>query len=240
MMRAIAVSVALTAITTVGAAAAAPSGPDKAMTLMEALKSASGGAALDRPDGFHESGTVTRDGRSGVYEYWGDLRNLRSLGSHTIGGQTSVGGFDGQQAWSIDPKGKVLIDASPKGLRAARLGTYVSIGGYFYPDRFPAAFSYQGRRRHDGALYDVVAVTPKDGDTADLWLDAKTHRLMRVSTQAAGVESSGDILRYQVIDGTWIGFALRQNEGQHQMTQQLTRYVYGPVDAAKFSPPPPT
>ena len=221
-----------------GAAGATETGPDKAAMLIQALKAASGGAALDRPDGFHESGTLTRDGRAGVYEYWGDLRALRSVGSHTIGGATGVGGFDGKAAWSIDPSGKVLVDASPKGLRAARLGTYVSIGGYFYPDRFPAAFAYLGRRRHDGAAFDVVAVTPKDGDTAELWLDAKTHRLARLSAEADGVHSDGDILRYQVVDGTWIGFALRQSEGPHQMTQQLEQYVYGPIDPTHFSPPP--
>lgn len=240
MRLSIALSVAVLTIAVAGAATGAQNSSDKAANLVRELKEASGGAALDRPDGFHETGTLVRDGRAGVYEYWGDLRTLRSLGSHTIAGQTSIGGFDGQQAWSVDPNGKVLIDASPKGLRAARLGTYVSIGGYFYPDRFPAAFAYLGRRRHDRTAYDVIAVTPKDGDTADLWLDAKSHRLMRISVLADGVESSGDILRYQVVDGTWIGFALRQNEGQHQMTQQLTAYVYGPVDAARFSPPPPT
>jgi len=232
-------SVAVLVIAVASAALAARTGPEKSATLLRELKEASGGAALDRPDGFHESGTLTRDGSAGVYEYWGDLRTLRSLGSHTIAGQTSVGGFDGKQAWSLDPNGKVLIDASPKGLRAARLGAYVSIGGYFYPDRFAATFSYQGSRRYSGSVYDVVAVTPKDSDTAELWLDAKTHRLMRICAEADGVKTSGDILRYEVIDGTWIGFALRQNEGPHQMTQQLTRYVYGPVDAARFSPPPP-
>jgi len=240
MWRPIAASVVVLAIMVAGSASGAPNAPDKAASLVRELKEASGGAALDRPDGFHETGTLVRDGQAGVYEYWGDLRTLRSLGSHTIAGQTSIGGFDGQQAWSVDPNGKVLIDASPKGLRAARLGAYVSIGGYFYPDRFPAVFTYHGRRRHAGSVYDVVAVTPKDGDTAELWLDGKNHRLMRISAQADGVQTSGDILRYQVVDGTWIGFALRQNEGGHQMTQQLVRYVYGPVDAAKFSPPPPT
>jgi hypothetical protein len=240
MMRPIAASVAIVAIAVSGVDAASQNGSDKAAELIRELKAASGGAALDRPEGFHESGTLTRDGKPGVYEYWGDLRALRSVGSHTIEGKTGLGGFDGKQAWSVDPAGKVLIDASPKGVSAARLGTYVSIGGYFYPDRFPATFVYHGRRRHGGALYDVVTVTPKDGDSADLWLDAKTHRLARLSAEAGGVKVSGDILRYQVVDGTWIGFALSQTEGQHQMTQQLAKYVYGPVDGAKFSPPPPS
>ena len=182
MRRLIAVSAIVLAIA--AATADAQARPDKAMMLIQELKAASGGAALDRPDGFHESGTVTRDGKAGVYEYWGDLRMLRSTGSHTIAGKTSIGGFDGKQAWSVDPNGKVLIDATPKGVRGARLGTYISIGGFYYPDRFPASFAYKGRHRHGGAVYDVVSVTPKDADSAELWLDAKTHRLYVPSLQA--------------------------------------------------------
>jgi hypothetical protein len=150
-----------------------------------------------------------------------------------------MGGFDGKAAWSVDAHGKVLIDSTPKGLSAARLGTYLSIGGYFYPDRFPAAFTYKGRRRHAGVRYDVVGVTPQGADTAELWLDAKTHRLARISVTADGVEGRGQILRYQVVDGTWIGFDITQTEGPHAQTQHLEHYVYGPVDAARFSPPNP-
>jgi hypothetical protein len=149
MTRLIAMGVAL-ALSLMFAADGAHAGGDKAAWLMKQLKAASGGAALDQPDGFHESGTLVRDGKAGVYEYWGDLRSLRSAGTHTVAGATGMGGFDGKAAWSVDPSGKVFIDASPKAVRGARLGAYVSIGGYYYPDRFPAAFTYQGRRRHAG------------------------------------------------------------------------------------------
>lgn len=221
-----------------GSAYAAQTNTEKAAELMRELKAASGGAALDRPDGFHETQTVVRDGKTGVGEVWGDLRTLRSSGRHTLAGSTGSGGFDGETAWSIDPTGKVHLDTTPAGLKAARMGTYVTLGGYFYPDRFPATFAYLGQRRSGGVAYDVVAVTPRDGDTADLWLDRKTHRLMRLSAEVDGVKFSGDILRYQVVDGTWIGFENHQVEGPHRMTQHLTGYVYGPVDAARFSPPP--
>jgi hypothetical protein len=222
-----------------GPAASADNPSDKASILIGQLKAASGGAALDRPDGFHESGTVVRDGRSGTYEYWGDLRSLRSAGSHVLAGASGMGGFDGKAAWSVDAHGKVLIDSTPKGLSAARLGTYLSIGGYFHPDRFAAAFAYKGRRRHGGGAYDVVAVTPQGADTAELWLDAKTHRLARLVADAGGVHGEGEVLRYQVVDGTWIGFDLTQTEGEHQMSQQITRFTYGPLDPSRFSAPEP-
>jgi hypothetical protein len=213
--------------------------PDKAQRLMRQLKAASGGAALDRPDAFHESGTIVRDGASGVYEYWGDLRTLRSAGNHTLSDATGGGGFDGQVAWSVDAAGKVSVDDSPKAVHGARLGTYLSIGGYFYPDRFPARFVYLGRQKQDGASFDVVAVTPQDADTADLWLDPKTHRLAQISVTADGVEGRGRVLRYQVVDGTWIGFDLTQTEGAHAQTQHLEHYVYGPVEPDRYAPPKP-
>jgi hypothetical protein len=240
MARLIAASILMLAFAIAAPTSAADRGPDKAARLMRQLKAASGGAALDQPDGFHETGTVVRDGQSGTYEYWGDLRALRSVGSHTLAGATVIGGFDGKTTWSVDPNGKVLIDSTPRGLSGARLGTYLSIGGYFYPDRFPASFAYRGRRHHGAGLYDVVAVTPQGGDTAELWLDSKTHRLARLVGDADGIHSEGEILSYQVVDGTWIGFGLRTREGEHRMAQQLVHYVYGPVDPARFSAPEPS
>jgi len=39
-----------------------------ALKLMAACKTASGGAALDSPLAFHETGTILRDGKTGTYE----------------------------------------------------------------------------------------------------------------------------------------------------------------------------
>jgi hypothetical protein len=202
---------------------------------MAEMKAASGGAALDAPAGFHEIGTVVRDGISGTYETWGDLRVLRSAGSHTLGGSTGSGGFDGRVAWSLGADGAVHTDTTREGLAASRLGTYLTLGGYFYPDRFPAQFEYRGPRQADGAAYDVVTVTPADSDSADLWLDTATHRLQRISGTAGTATFLGVVERYQVVDGVWIAFALNQTEGSHQMVQELTSFVFEPVPAERFS-----
>src|SRR5262245_15842444 len=69
--------------------------------LMAELRDASGGAALDAQAAFHETGTVVVGGQTTTYETWGDLRSLRWSGSHTIGGQTTTSGFDGQAVWRI-------------------------------------------------------------------------------------------------------------------------------------------
>lgn len=111
------------------------------------MKAASGGAALDRPPGFHEAGTVVRDGATGTYEIWADLHALRSTGTHSFGAKTGTSGFDGRRAWAVGPDGAVHVDTSPQGLAGARLGTYLTIFGFFYPDRFPAQFESRGLRK---------------------------------------------------------------------------------------------
>lgn len=204
--------------------------------LMAELRQASGGAALDRPNGFHETGTVVMGEQSSTYDTWGDLRALRWVGVRTIGGQTFTKGFDGERAWRVGPNG-VQVDTSPRGLADARLETYLTIGGFLYPDRFPADFVYKGRQTAGGVSYDVVTVTPRDATPIDLWLDVRTHLLRRASGMDGDTPFEGVILRYQVVDGVQVGYELHQSEGGREMAQALTSYAFVDVPPQRFSPP---
>jgi hypothetical protein len=208
------------------------------LKLMAQCRAAGGGAALDRPAAFHETGTVIRDGHAGTYEMYGDLHALRTVGIHTLDGKVGGGGFDGKTAWSLGPDGKATTTSDPAALADARSGAYFTVGGYNWPDRFPARFNYLGVRRVQSKAYDVVKVTPEGATPAALWLDRRTHRLERFSIENKGVVvASGDILEYRQVDGTWIGFKNHQVEGEHHMTQTLATYDYVPLDPARFSPP---
>jgi hypothetical protein len=214
-----------------------PSAADEGARLMALMKAATGGAALDAPAGFHEVGTVVRDGVAGTYEVWGDLHALRSTATHTLDKKTSTGGFDGQSAWAVGPDGAVHTDTSPKGLADARLGTYLTIAGFFYPDRFPARFESRGRKEAGGASYDVVTVTPANSIPADLWLDLQTHLLQRITGMDGTTPFAGVVERYEVRDGIQVGMALSHTEGEHRMKQEITSMTYGPVPAERFAPP---
>ena len=137
--------------------------------LIALCKTASGGAALDRPVAFHEQGTFERDGVRGAYDEFGDLRTLRTVGIHHFADHEDAGGFDGKQVWRRGADGVVRHINDPGVLAAARLGAYVTIGGYFYPNRFPAVFKYRGRQIVDDTPFDVVSVTHHQAATASIF-----------------------------------------------------------------------
>jgi hypothetical protein len=191
--------------------------------LVALMKANSGGAILDTLDGFHESGEITRDGIAGTFEMWADVRTGRTHGTSTIAGRTLSGGYDGKASWGVDAQGMVHTDTSPEALEQARMGAYLTVGGYYWPDRFPASFTYKGRRKApNGFTYDVVTVVVKDALTADMWLDVPTHHLRRVTANSNGVDLQGEVREYRMFDGAWVGVKLDQIEGEHHMTRLTT------------------
>jgi hypothetical protein len=205
--------------------------------LMGELRMASGGAAVDVPTGFHETGVVVENGQTSTYETWGDFRALRWTGTHTSGGVTRASGFDGHIGWTKGADGTVHTDTSPAGLAGARLGAYLTIAAYFYPDRFPARFEYKGRRTAEGEIFDVVTVTPQDSVPIDFWLDEATHHLRRLVGMDGTTPFLGIVEREQIVSGVRIGSVVRQVDGEHDMAQTVTLYEFVSVPDARFSPP---
>lgn len=220
-----------------GGCATMPEAEREGARLMALMKTASGGAALDGPAGFHETGTAVRDGMPATYETWGDLRSLKSASKQSMGGMTMSSGFDGKVSWSVGPDGARRLDETAEGLMGARLGTYLTIGGYFYSDRFPASFAYSGTQMANGQSYDVVTVTPAGAAPVDLWLDRESHLLKRVSGMDGATPFSGDVTRYEEVDGAMIGYELRQKQGEHTLALTLTTYTFETVPLERFAPP---
>jgi hypothetical protein len=210
---------------------------NKADDLMIALRMATGGSALDTPKGYHETGTIKRGGRSGTYEMWGDLYTLRSVSTMSMGGATFTRGFNGNAAWTVGPDGKVQMDTSPEGVKSARLGAYLSNSGYLYPNRYPATYTYNGRKQADGKSYDVVTISPKGIAHIDLWLDPKTHLLQRLSGTDGDDAYTGFVEKYQVVDGVHVVFALTQTVSGQDVKLRLNTHTFEQIAPEKFSPP---
>lgn len=225
-----------------GCATAEPDPATQARKLMAQAKIAAGGARLDRATTYYSRGTRVRDGRiNGVYEEWGDYRTMAFTNVETFEGVTSTGGFDGKTGWRLGPDGKALIIANPQQLAGTKLSGYLDVQGYFFPDRFPAQFTYAGVREAEGRRYDVVVVTPAGGNPIDLWLEPRTHLLTRLTGKLGPASIRGDITQYQTIDGLKVMRTALQTmtapSGAHTESQNVAVYRFEPIPPERLAIP---
>jgi hypothetical protein len=219
--------------------ASAPPTPDaQGRRLVDQMKAAMGGSAWDKPSTFHKSGAAERGGQHVTYEVWGDMRGLKTVSFQTVGGRTFGGGFDGVVSWGKGPDGQVRTNTSPEAIADARFGAYASVGGWFFPDRFPATFTYKGRQAANGKDYDVVEVMPPGASfPAQLWLDPQTHVLKRTSASNGKESFVADTRRYQTVDGVQIDFRSTHVDDGTVEEQTLEQFEFAPAPAETFSPP---
>jgi hypothetical protein len=222
-----------------GACASTPPTPEaQGRRLVDQMKAAMGGSAWDSKSTFHKSGTAERGGQHVTYEAWGDMRNLKVLSLQSVGGPSFGGGFDGVVSWGRGPDGQVRTNASPEAIANARFGAYLSMSGWFFPDRFPATFVSRGRQSADGHDYDVVEVTPQGAPyPVQLWLDPQTNVLKRTSASNGKNSFVANALRYEIIDGVQIDFRNDHYDDGKLEAQTVEHFEFVPVPTEKFSPP---
>jgi hypothetical protein len=226
--------------------------------LLAQMKAAMGGPALDAPSGFHETGVSVRDdGAKMTYESWGDLHTLRSASVQTVDGRKTLAGFDGEAGWHVLPNESVQKDTDAHTIFVVTMASYLAVGGYFYPDRFPAKVKYLGRERAsdakdddgpakaskgpataDDEQWDVVEVWPDKTLPVNLWLDTETHRLERISGRISNDETFTSVIEdYRQVDGVWTGFRTTQIDEEHTVKQTRMTFAFEAVPPERFSPP---
>lgn len=225
-----------TAIAGSGAARAAT---PTAEAVVAAAKTATGGTAWDKHAGCTEHGTRG----DGAINYLTRF-SLKDYGMRTDierGGNTRSRGFDGKVSWQAAGPGKVDIKADPESLREAVLTDYLSINGFFFPDRFPAKLTYLRSAKEGARSFDVIEMTPKGGRPLEVWFDSRTHFIQRVvdtgGTPPVRVEAS-DYRRNA--DGLTVAYRLDVfgPDGALADRGSLTSFECGAIDNAIFAPPP--
>ena len=201
-MRGRLIALALLGVATHANATTSGTSDAKALEIIRQAKAAAGGAKLDRLRTFYSSGTRVRDGKiDGVFQEWADYRTMAYTNIETFDGLTSSGGYDGKVAWGRESGGKVVILDQPRQLAGVKLSGYLDVQGYFFPDRFPAKFTYGGVRRDNDGIYDVVSVEPDGIVSIDLWFNQRSHLLARLTGQLGSNAIRGDLNSYRTVSG---------------------------------------
>ena len=233
-MRALLSAALLVAATTPLYASAHTATHDPA-TILRAAKAAAGGRALDRADGSYEEG---RHGDT-TYRTWLNFRHYGMKSESIRNGVHRTMGFNGRVQWSVGPDGKVSTKSDDAALREAILTAYVSNNGYFYPDRFPAAFRYVRAARANGRDFDVIEVEPKGGRAAELWIDRRSHLVRRLVDEKGPPPISVQISDYRRVGGALIAFrgTVRTLDGKVVDKLRVGSVTFKTLPAETFDPP---
>lgn len=212
-------------------AGAAPRAED----IVAASKRASGGAAWDRIDGCAEQG-----GHGDfAYRTWFSVRRYGIRSENRKGASVRTSGFDGSTAWRMDGAGKLDRQSGGAMFKEAVVTAYLSANGFFFPERFPAAFKFVREAKERGRAFDVVEVSPKGGRPVELWFDKADHLLARVADVHGSPAVSVDALDYRRSGDFMVAFRLvvKGPDGKVLDRGAVASLRCGAVDARLFAPP---
>ncbi len=220
------------------ALAAAPT----ATQILAQSKAASGGAAWNGIHTLRIEGTIEVGGLSGAVTQLDDLATGRSVSHYTLGALTGAQGFDGKMGWNKSPGGEISPNDSSAAKQQDATAAYQTARAWWFPERRPGKIESLGTRKDDGATYQVLRITPKDGHPFELWIDSHTHLIARTveATGVGSVQETAYLSDYRTTQGIKLPFHQRYSNGKKQydtVVQLKTVAVNVPVSVADFAVP---
>jgi hypothetical protein len=231
------------ALLTFSAAGAFAQAPGKAEALIDAAKSATGGAAWDKVVSWHESGTVAAGGLRGRYETWMDLTSLHNSSQYSLGPSTGGNGWDGKRAWTTDSSREVRVETSREAVAQAIQDAYRSGYAFYFANRFPAKREYAGIRTADSKTYEAVKITAANAEPFEVWFDPATHRVAREVQLTGGMPHTFIVSDFASFGALQVPKDTIDRVGNDPKFDTVTRVstinFSGPQTLARYAPPPP-
>lgn len=221
-----------------GQALAGPSPAD----ILAANRAAMGGDAWAGKSALRIDYAYVGHGLTGKTESLEDLKTGHFFDSYDIGSISGASGFDGTNAWAKDPSGTVTLQAGGDQRQLAINEAYRDANLWWRPDHAGATIVNDGRRRHDGKDYDVLAVTPSGGKPFEAWFDARSHLLSRIIETQGSDTVITTLSDYKTVDGVLLAGTATQSNGdrKYDRIQTLNHAAFLPAqDDAAFAPPDP-
>jgi hypothetical protein len=221
----------------IASVAAAQAPASKADAIIAASKRATGGTAWDEAGGCVEEGTrgsgaITYRTRFSLHGYGMRVDSDRA-------GSKRMMGFNGKARWMAGADGAVDVRSDPESLREGLVTDYLSISGFYFPERFPATFKYLRSAREAGRRFDVIEITPRGGRALEIWFDARTHLIKRVMDRHGFPAVTAEASNYRRAGPFTIAFRIDVfgPDGAAIDRGVVSSFGCGPIDATIFDPP---
>jgi len=218
-----------------------PPPPDPQAVLAQA-KGASGGAAWDALRTQHSKLGIVAGPLVGQAERWSELATGRSTVVFTMGPVSGAAGYDAQGPWVQDAAGDTQDEPDPTARELAVNAAYRDRLAFWYPERARARITYKERAEADGAIFDVIRITPDGGRPFELWINTETHLIERLVEREAVAVRTEQYMDMRNVQGVTIPFRVRASRDGGQRDEIVT--VDGmtfnePLPPARLTRPPP-
>lgn len=215
------------------------------MAILGAAKAASGGSAWNDLKTQHSKVTLATGGLEGPVERWSEFLTGRSYLTYSLGPTSGAAGFDGKVGWTQDASGDSRTESSGAARELAVNAAFRDQLAFWFPSRHPARIVFKDRERRDDADFDVVSITPQGGREFDLWINASTHLIERLTEREANETRTEYYMDFREVNGVRIPFRVRASRGDPRYDEIVTidsidfEPPQKPVDFAKPAPPKP-
>lgn len=222
------------------AAASAPAPAPAPAQILAANRAASGGAAWNGKTALKTDYAYSGQGMTGKVEDLADFTKPRFVEHFEIGPMKGANGFDGKEAWALDPNGTVTVQNGGDQRQVAINQTYRDANLWWRKDFGSAKIDAQGVKSENGTDYDVLRVTPAGGKPFDAWFDATTHLLWRLVEINGEQTVTTTLSAYKSFEGVMLPTATLVSTGDKKYDQHITlqsaSFLPAQPDAA-FAPP---
>lgn len=206
------VFVALTGFVAVMAAPGA--GPDpRAAEILARAKQAAGGNAWDSVRFIRTKMQVETMGLKGPAESFEDARTGAYSDTYKLGAFSGASGYDGKTAWEQDSSGQVAIQGADDQRQGAVNEAYRRARAFWYPARAKADVAYGGDAADAGRKFRVIKIAPVGGRPFEIWIDAETFMIDRVTERNARELRTTFLSDYRNVQGRMLPFAARSTNG---------------------------
>jgi hypothetical protein len=184
---------------------------------------------------IHAKGNIVTSGLSGSGDSWNEVGGLREASRFSATPLGGGSGWDGNESWTLDQSGLVMVDGSVLGRSSAVSQAYFSNYDLWTPGYGGAAVAWGGSKSEKGKSYDVLTVTPpKSSLPIDVYFDRATHLPGKVVQAAGPMVTTITMADFKPVDGLMIPYRVDTSTNTGNSTSFTARSVAGNPPGGAF------
>jgi hypothetical protein len=184
---------------------------------------------------IHAKGNIVTSGLSGSGDSWNEVGGLREASRFSATPLGGGSGWDGNESWTLDQSGLVMVDGSVLGRSSAVSQAYFSNYDLWTPGYGGATVAWGGSKSEKGKSYDVLTVTPpKSSLPIDVYFDRATHLPGKVVQAAGPMVTTITMADFKPVDGLMIPYRVDTSTNTGNSTSFTARSVAGNPPGGAF------